>query len=47
MFPSLGLTDHQNVLEVYLLFVRRGWERGIDGWLILCGHESRQKQKKE
>ena len=34
MLPSLGLTDYQNMLEMDLLFVRRGWDR-FRGGLVL------------
>jgi len=43
MLKSLGLTDHQNVLEMDLLFVWRGWERGIHGRLGLRSQKNGQE----
>jgi hypothetical protein len=47
VFPPLGLTDYKNVLETHLFFVRRWWERGIHGRLILRGRQNRQEQKED
>ncbi len=42
MLPTFGLPNHQNVLEMNFLFVRRRRERRIDGWRILRERYARQ-----
>jgi hypothetical protein len=46
MLKSPGFTDHQNVLEMDLLGVRRGWDGGIHGRLILRQREACEDQKR-